>query len=129
MPTELAPSILALALLVLGTSCLVQTRRWLGLWRSILEKPERFFLGALVELLIGLTLALTYNRWDTTWPTFTTLIGWLMALEGAAFLLAPSLFQKFNRLSDGFIRSYLRIGGIILIVLGALLGQFALSTA
>ena len=83
MPTELAPSILAVALLVLGASCLLQTRRWLGLLRSIFEQPERFFLGALVELLIGLTLAMTYNRWDTTWPAFTTLLGWLMALEGA----------------------------------------------
>lgn len=127
MPTEIAPAILAIALLVLGASFLLQSGRWLVLVRQILEKPEQFFLGAIVELLIGLLLALSYNRWDTTWPAFTTIFGWLMALEGTLFLVAPSFFVRFNRLGDGFIRNYLKIGGAILLLLGALLGRFVLG--
>jgi hypothetical protein len=126
--TELAPAVLAAGLVVMGASLLLQAPRWLKLLRGILEKPERYFLGAMVEMIAGLVLALSYNRWDSTWPAFTTILGWLMALESAIFLLAPNLFQGFNRLSDTFIVRYARMGGIILLVLGVLLGRFALAS-
>jgi hypothetical protein len=127
MPTDIAPAILAIALLVLGASFLLQSGPWLSLVRHIFAKPEQFFWVAIIELLAGLLLAMSYNRWDTTWPTFTTLFGWLMALEGSLFLVAPSVFVRFNRLGDDFIRNYLKIGGAILLLLGALLGRFALG--
>ena len=125
--TELAPAIVAVGLIVLGASSLLQARRWLVVLRGIFAKPESYFLGAMVEMVAGLVLALSYNRWDGTWPTFTTILGWLMAIEGAAFLLAPRLFQGFSRLSDGFVLKFLRFGGIAVVILGVLLGRFVLS--
>ncbi len=125
--TELAPALLAVGLMVLGASFLLQAPRWMILLRRIMANPESYFLGALVEMMAGLLLALSYDRWDTTWPIFTTLLGWLMALEGALFLLAPNLFQSFNRLSDKFILRYARFGGIFLLALGILLGRFVLA--
>jgi len=128
IPTaDLAPAIVAVGLIVLGASSLLQASRWLIVLRSLLARPESYFLGAIVEMVAGLVLALSYNRWDGTWPTFVTLLGWLMAIEGAAFLLAPGLFQSFSRLSDGFILKFLRIGGIGVVILGVLLGRFVLS--
>jgi len=124
---QLAPAVLAVGLIVFGASLVLQAPRWLILLRGILQNPERFFLGALVEMMAGLLLALSYNRWDSTWAIFTTLIGWLMALEAAAFLLFPAVFQRFNRLSDAFLLAYSRLGGIFLLILGILLGRFALS--
>jgi len=124
---QIAPAVLALGLIVLGVSCMLQAPRWLILARGILQNPERFFLGAIVEMLAGLMLAFSYNRWDSTWTIFTTLIGWLMALEAAAFLLFPAVFQRFNRLSDAFLLAYSRLGGIFLMTLGIFLGRFVLS--
>ena len=127
MNVELAPAILSLGLIVLGLSFLLQTQQWIKLMRSIFQQPERYFLGAMVELVFGLWLALSYHRWDATWPIFTTAFGWLMALEGTIFLLAPAQFQRFNGLSDGAFRLYLRIGGPFLLLLGVLLGRFVLT--
>lgn len=125
MTTELAPAILSIVLMVLGGSFLLHWQTWNTLLRGILADPQRYFLGAIVEVALGLWLALGYDRWDSTWPIFTTAFGWLMALEGAAFLLAPRLFSGFNRFSDRTMSLYLRLGGILLVVLGALLARFA----
>jgi uncharacterized protein YjeT (DUF2065 family) len=123
--TEIAPLILAIALMVMGASCLSQTRIWAGLLRDIGEQPQKYFLAALGEVVLGLVLALGYNHWQGTWPIFTTVFGWLMVLEGTAFLLAPGLFRWFVRLSDRAIGLYLRCGGLFLLGLGALLARFA----
>ena len=127
MPVELAPAILAVALMVLGGSFQAQTQAWNRLLRGIFEQPERYFLAAIAEVLIGLTLALSYDRWDSTWPIFTTVFGWLMVLEGASFLLAPGLFRGFNRLSERAVSIYLRGGGVILLLLGGSLARFAFA--
>jgi hypothetical protein len=127
MLTEIEPAILAITLMVLGGSFVLQWEPWMRLLRVIFEQPERYFLGALGEILVGLVLALSYDRWDSTWPIFTTVFGWLMALEGAIFLLAPGTFGWFGRLSDRSICLYLRGGGVIILILGALLARFAFA--
>ncbi len=126
--TEFAPAIVAMGLIVIGASSSLQASRWLIVLRGLFARPESYFLGAMVEMVAGLVLALSYNRWDGTWPLFTTILGWLMAIEGAAFLLAPGMFQGFNRLSDGFVMKFLRFGGIAVVVLGVLLGRFVLAS-
>ncbi len=127
MPTEIAPAILAIILMVLGSSFLLQWKIWMRILRAIFEQPERYFLGAIAEVTLGLTLALGYDRWDSTWPIFTTVFGWLMVLEGTSFLLAPGLFSGFNRLSDRAMGIYLRGGGAIILLLGGLLARFAFA--
>jgi hypothetical protein len=126
--TELAPAVVAAGLTILGISSVVQAPRWLTVLRSIFLKPESYFPHAIVELAAGLLLALSYDRWEGIWPTFTTLLGWLMAIEGALFLIAPGLMQGLNRCSDSFILKFLRIGGSAAVVLGILLGRFVLAS-
>lgn len=125
--SEIAPAIVSAGLIVIGVSSALQARRWLAVLRGILSNPESYFLGALVEMAAGLVLALSYDRWEGTWPLFTTLLGWLMAIEGAAFLIAPGVMQGLNRFSDGFILKFLRFGGAAVVVLGILLGRFVLT--
>jgi len=69
----------------------------------------------------GIVIGYCYNDWSGTWPIFVTLLGWLLALQGAVILLLPGLIQKMQRLPDPFLRLYLRGGGILLVVLGCLL--------
>lgn len=125
MTSELQPAVLSIALLILGASFLLQSDIWNELLRGIFQDPQRYFLGAVGEIVFGLWLALGYDRWDSTWPIFTTVFGWLMVLEGGGFLLAPRLFRWYLRLSDRVSLLYFRIGGIILLVLGGLLARFA----
>ena len=108
-------------LVLLGLSYLLQTGRWINLVRRIMAAPERFFPGAVVMVAAGITVGYGYDNWDGTWPIFVTLLGWLLALKGAVFLLLPGMIMKFDRFSDGFMRIYLRLGGVFLAVLGGLL--------
>lgn len=118
---DLIPILIAVTLAVLGLSYLLQTERWLILTRRFTEHPERFFPAAVAMTASGITIGYGYNDWSGTWPIFVTLLGWLLALEGALILLLPGMIQKFRQLSDPFLRIYLRSGGILLLVLGVLL--------
>jgi len=115
------PDMVAGTLAILGISYTLQTTRWIGLTRTITAQPERFFPAAVVMVAAGLALGGGYNNWSGTWPTFVTLLGYLLALEGAVILLFPSLIRKFQTLPDAFLRSYIRIGGIVLLALAILL--------
>jgi uncharacterized protein YjeT (DUF2065 family) len=115
------PNVVAILLVVLGLSYLIQSRRWISLTRYILDQPERLYPIAIVLLAAGSTIALAYDNWYGTWPLFVTLLGWLMAAKGALILLFPGLFQKFNRVPDNYLTWHLRLGGLVVIVLGGLL--------
>ena len=120
----LIPTVVAVVLMVLGLSYLLQGSRWITLARSIMAEPERFFPAAVVMLAAGQGIAWGYDNWTGTWPLFVTLVGWLVSIEGALILLFPGFIRAFQRLSDPFLRWYLRIGGVILLVLGALLWRY-----
>jgi hypothetical protein len=118
---ELIPIVIAVMLVVLGLSYLLQTDRWLVLTRRFTKQPERFFPAAMAMIAGGVAVGIGYNDWSGTWPLFVTLLGWLLALEGAVILLLPGMIRKFQKLSDPFLRIYLRGGGALLVVLGGLL--------
>jgi len=115
------PNVVAILLLVLGLSYLVQSKRWISLMRYTLDQPERLYPIAIMLLGAGATIALAYDNWYGTWPLFVTLLGWLMAAKGALILVFPGLFQKFNRVPDSYLSWHLRLGGLVLILLGGLL--------
>ena len=115
------PNVVAVFLIVIGLSYLFQAGRWIAFTRYVLEQPERLFPTAMVMLTAGTTIALAYDSWHGTWPLFVTLLGWLLAIKGALILLFPGIAQTFSRVSDAYMRWHLRIGGLILVVLGALL--------
>jgi hypothetical protein len=46
------------------------------------------YLVTTLELIAGLVIVLTHNIWEG-WPAVITVIGWLMILEGAYFMLFP----------------------------------------
>jgi hypothetical protein len=117
-PIELTLSIF---LMVFGASYLFQYRHWTQFIREAIERPWRLFPTALVMLASGIFIGSTYNNWSSTWPIFITVIAWLMALEGAIMLLFPGFLNRLGKVSDNFFALYFRAGGILLIILGALL--------
>ena len=117
----LIPVVVAVTLVVLGLSYALQTTRWIAFTRHITAQPEGFFPIAVIMMVAGTGIAAGYDNWSGTWPIFVTLLGWLLALEGALILLFPKLIEKLRGLPDGFLRWYLRAGGAVLVLLGALL--------
>ncbi|MEJ8566960.1 hypothetical protein [Elongatibacter sediminis] len=118
----LIPTVVAVVLVVLGLSYLLNAPGWLRLLRSWAAHPERLFPTGLVMLAAGVVIGPGYDNWYGTWPVFVTVLGWLIALEGAFLLLAPALVRQLvSRLSDRFLMLYTRCGGAVLAVLGGLL--------
>ena len=120
---RLIPALVASVLLVLGVSYLLQAPRWLRLLRGLAEQPERLFPLAIAMLAAGVAIGFGFNLWHGTWAIFITVLGWLLALEGAVLLLAPSLVRRLLSLPEGFLLAYTRAGGALLAVLGVLLGR------
>ena len=75
-----------------------------------------YFAGEML-LILGLLVVLNHNIWVQSWEVIITLIGWVMLLKGAMFLLlgeknVKSMVKMFNSSS-----SY-TVWGIIAILLG-----------
>jgi len=116
---------LAVFLMVLGASYLLQHKHWTQFIREAIERPWRLFPTALVMFASGIFIGSTYDDWSSTWTIFITVMAWLMALEGAIMLLFPGFLKRMEKVSDSFFALYFRAGGILLIILGAsLYGHF-----
>lgn len=115
------PMAVAILLFVLGLSYLLHAVFWLSLMRSVMAEPERLFPIAMAMIVAGVFIGQGYDNWNGTWSIFVTALGWLMVIQGATFLLLPNLIHHYQKLSDRFIRTYMRFGGLVLMVLGVLL--------
>jgi hypothetical protein len=108
-------------LLTLGASYLFQHEQWTLFLREAIQRPGQLFPIALAMLAAGVFIGTAYNDWSSTWPVFITVLGWLMALEGALILIVPGFLRPLQKIPDRFLTWYLRIGGLLLIILGGLL--------
>jgi uncharacterized protein YjeT (DUF2065 family) len=115
---------LSIFMLVLGASYLFQFEQWVQFFREAIQHPRRLFPIAMAMLAAGAFIATAYNDWSSTWPIFITALGWLMAIEGALILVFPGLLKRMEKTSDLFLAWYLRAGGMLLIILGALLLRY-----
>jgi uncharacterized protein YjeT (DUF2065 family) len=118
---SITPMAVAILLFVLGLSYLLQTGLWLSYMRRVMAQPERLFPMAMAMVVAGVIIGHGYNNWNGTWSIFVTVLGWLMVFKGVAILLLPNLLRHYQKLSDRFIRIYMRFGGLVLMILGVLL--------
>ena len=106
---------------VLGLSYLLQPRQWIQFLSGLSDKPHRSLPLALAMLTAGTFIGLAYNDWTATWPIFISAFSWLLALEGGILLVYPASLARLQKIPDRFLNYYLRSGGVLLIILGALL--------
>jgi uncharacterized protein YjeT (DUF2065 family) len=106
---------------VLGLSYLLQPGQWIQFLSELANKPHRSLPLALAMLTAGTFSGFAYNDWTATWPIFISAFSWLLALEGAILLVYPASLTRLQKIPDSFLKWYLRSGGILLIILGALL--------
>jgi hypothetical protein len=88
----------------------------------MIASPHQYAVWWLFMFLLGVAIIASHNVWVLDWPIAVTLMGWIMATKGAVYLLFPQLLGKVAVLwSDAIMRTYLRVAGVFLTVLGALL--------
>ncbi len=114
-------AIFCIVMPVLGLSYLLQSRQWIQLFSGLTHKPHRSLPLALVMLAAGTFSGIAYNDWTATWPIFISAFSWLLALEGALILVYPASLARLQKIPDRFLTLYLRSGGILFIILGAML--------
>ena len=118
---DVVSSVVSTLILILKISYLFQADQWVRLVREGIEAPHRFIPLALFLLVFGLTTVATHNVWVPAWRIVITIFGWLLAIKGAAFLIFPGIVKKFSGWPDHLLRIYVKIIGVVLVVIGAVL--------
>lgn len=79
---------LGLIMAIVGISLFTQRRMYLEMVTAFRENRSSQFAASFIGLVLGSILLLTHNVWDGGMlPFLVTLIGWLMFLKSAAFLV------------------------------------------
>ena len=117
--SDLVSFVISSMLFVLGISYSIQPGAWARLARDAMENPFRYFTLILLILVLGLTVIATHNIWVADWPVVVTLIGWIMTVKAILFLVVPGFVKPFSGWSDSFMRTYTRVGGIVMMIITA----------
>lgn len=117
--TEITSNIISSMLLVLGLSYLIQPAQWSHLAKEAIENPHRYLSLILFVLTLGLATVATHNIWTLDWSVVVTIFGWIMVIKATLYLLVPQFVRPFAGWSDTFMRTYIRVGGIVMTILAA----------
>lgn len=124
--TILLSKVFGVYLIVGGLAFLIRQKYFMSVMREWVEHRMLRTIVAVAEFIAGLFLIFTHNVW-TSWPEgITSAVGWILALEGAFYLLVP----------DRMVRSIVRAcntkawyvgGGIASIAIGLYLVNFGFN--
>jgi uncharacterized membrane protein len=109
-------------LLLVGISLFTRRKFYLKWLQNIQQSEDILFVSSVGELAAGIAIILNHNLWNTLPEIIITLLGWLMIVEGAVFLLAET-----KSLKGFFASSVLAEGWYIFAVLYTLLGAYVTS--
>ncbi len=118
--TTYLSQVLGLFLIVVGASVLLRRSYYVPVIGSFVEERMVRMLMGIAELATGLFLVIAHHDWSTLPASIITGIGYLLVIEGTAYLLLPDsvmswAIRTFN------VRAWYAIGGSASIVLGAYL--------
>jgi len=109
--------IIGLYLVICGVSMLARKQGWMAMVKDMRKNPSFGRLMALFELLLGILIVMLHNVWVQGWEVAITLIGWVMLIEGAAYLLLPhkSIEKKIKAFNKP---GWYVVTGIVILVVG-----------
>ena len=84
---------------------------------SIKNTPAIFHSGAMINLLIGLTILSQFNMWAMNLMVLVTVLGWCMVVRGVMALFVPQMFMKLIMGKSDKLKTW----GVIHLVWGLLL--------
>lgn len=88
---------------------------------SFRKNPAVFYLGGVVNLIVGLTIITSFNEWKMQVQILVTLLGWLMFLRGLVIFFLPNAIAKVSKMQENAYVFF----GLVSVVWGLALGWFA----
>lgn len=115
--------VLGLSLIILGAVFMIRRHYYLPVYASIVTERMTRLVFATAAVIAGLFLVIAHNIWLTVPAAIISLMGWMVLLEGLAYLILPDevlakLIAAFNRPA-----AYLA-GGLLAILIGLYLAAF-----
>ena len=117
---ELINSVFSWFILILGLSYLFQCENWIRLAGIFEDQTFRFYPLSLLILVMGLVIVHAHNFWEFKWQLAITLLGWILVIKNAVYLLCTSCIDQFM-LTTRTMRLWLRVTGTIFSFVGAIL--------
>lgn len=116
----LLAQLLGLYLIIVGVIVLYRRRSIMPAVSQMVANRALLMVFALVEILAGLAVVLTYPQISATADGVISLIGWVLTIEGIVYLALPvRTVQRFVRKFN--TDTWYGTGGAIAILLGAYL--------
>ncbi len=110
--------------LVMGLGMVAETNLVRALSAEFLSNLSLIYLAGMITLVVGLAIVNAHNLWVADWRVIITILGWLSIIGGAVRVLFPAEVQALgaNMIASP---SAMLIGGIVTLVIGAVLSWFA----
>lgn len=118
--------VLGLFLMIVGAAVLYRKQYLVPVIGEFVEERLTRMIMGVLELLAGLFLVLSHTDWSSFPAGIITTIGYLLVIEGTAYLLLPDsvmrwVIQTFN------VRMWYHLGGTFAIMLGAYLCAYGFA--
>jgi len=84
----------ALIYFTYGLGLLLNKKFYQKMIIEYLKSGAGLILGGLLALIIGLSLVIYHNIWETSWVLIITLFGWAALIKGVIILLFPEEVSK-----------------------------------
>lgn len=121
--TQYILELTGLIFFLFGLSMLVNKDFYVSYAKDVQKDRGHVLLGALINLVIGLSIVLSHIGWNSTEEIVVCIIGWAATVKGVTLVLVPGSYKKMaKKLASG---SAVMAGGFISLVLGALISYLA----
>lgn len=107
-------------LIVVGLGIVFNRALYQSVAEEIIKSRALIYLTGVLNLVAGVAIVLTHNKWGLSWKLIITIIGWFAAVRGALRLLIPQQIGDF--LTRTLANPQVLFGsGIVAIIVGAVL--------
>lgn len=114
--------------IVIGLGVLFSQAAYRDATEEVLKSRALLYLFGVMGFTAGLAIVLTHNVWVWGWPVIITVIGWLMVIRGTLRILMPEQVGDLGAKIMARSPYLLTVGGVLVIVLGAILAWIGYAT-
>jgi hypothetical protein len=121
--TILLSQVFGLYFIIVGAAIVIRRRYFLPVFGAFIEERLTRAIVALIELLAGLFLVVMHNDWSSMPAAIISLLGWITAVEGSAYLLLSDEFveKMFRALNT---TSWYAVSGLLSVLGGLYLAGY-----
>jgi hypothetical protein len=121
MDAVIVQAVIAPAFLLMGLSHMLQPQLWVRFFEIVRQSGLAAVIIPMYTLPVALVLIVGHNVWEWDWPLFLTIVGWLMAIKCALYLLVPGLTDRLLAKKMVKTAGSFQIAGAIMIFFGGVL--------